>query len=76
MRGRRIDQRQGLIAAEARHVVVGDDDVPLPRGERRSERRPRVHARDVGLKALALELDLQQPGIILGIFDHQDVDGP
>ena len=68
-----LDHRQRFIAAEAGHVVIGNHDVEPPFAQRGAQIVAGVDASHIGQESLAAELQLQQPGVVLGILDHQHV---
>jgi len=68
-----LDHRQRFVAAEAGHVVIGNHHIEPAFGQRLSQIVAGVHASHIGQESLAAELQLQQPGIVLGILNHQNV---
>ena len=66
------DDRQRLGAAEARHRVVGDDEVPLGFVELAAERFGAVDAAREDVVAGARQRQLHQRGIVLCVLDLQE----
>ena len=69
-----LEQPERLGRAEARQVVIGEDDIPAPRfgGERRPHRIGRLDARDRGREARLPQVPLEQDGVIDAVLDEQD----
>ena len=68
------NQREGLGAFEPRNVVIGDDDVPPARLERRAQGRLGVDAQMRDLVARPLELANREMAVGLGILDDENLE--